>query len=567
MENLFQLLLNRLAPEVFKQQSPLAPPIPQKLWDEIAKKEQDALPEWKKRVISGLDTASNFVSGILSDPTTPGPYTSTAEGIGAMLGALPFAPKGIKGLYSRVEKIAESLPEKIHPNKLGSILRNRASQEEVQWRGLDKLIQEAGDKPLTKESIIKTLHKNPLDVNIIQHYNDPMVLYEDHLPPQYDNYQIPGAKNYREDLIQLPLKQNIDRYGYIAPDSDAARAAGIFKSHHWDEPNILVHIRHNERRLPGGPNDKLDIANEPIGPKIRMLENVQSDWEQRAIERGYYDPNKKQTTTGTNHPLYESAQRSFDEAEENLKNYLKDQVNKFRLNEGSVFADEDLAKSARYVINHLDNISSSGGHLAPIRDTIEDFNVIRDNSYDRLVRVLSSRESVPNMPFKDKTVELALKQQLSDIAYNRPDLEGLGIVPSKELRNRGEVISSEYQDVQLPKTLEKLLTPFGGKVETVDLGTKGASPHINFNPRIGRYGGFEQVPYSGAQAEPLVSVLPGEGPSKTIIDSLYAQQPTIKAPVAMLTPEILAQIREKGFPLLTLLLLLRQQEQAAQKPQ
>ena len=51
-----------------------------------------------------------------------------------------------------------------------------------------------------------------------------------------------------------------------------------YRSSHWDEPNVLAHVRFKERT---GPN----------GQRILALEEVQSDWHQTGRERGYRDAN------------------------------------------------------------------------------------------------------------------------------------------------------------------------------------------------------------------------------------------------------------------------------------
>jgi len=111
---------------------------------------------------------------------------------------------------------------------------------------------------------------------------------------KFKSYQLPGGENYRELLLTLPRESN----GYellirstnekrIYPNYEVARAALFalpekqrldaqimplrvreqFKSSHFDEPNILAHVRFNERT---GPQ----------GERILFLEEVQSDWGQ-----------------------------------------------------------------------------------------------------------------------------------------------------------------------------------------------------------------------------------------------------------------------------------------------
>ena len=49
---------------------------------------------------------------------------------------------------------------------------------------------------------------------------------------------------------------------------------GVFKSSHFDEPNILVHLRMNTRT-------------DSDGNKVLFLEEVQSDWGQKGKKEGF----------------------------------------------------------------------------------------------------------------------------------------------------------------------------------------------------------------------------------------------------------------------------------------
>ena len=71
-------------------------------------------------------------------------------------------------------------------------------------------------------------------------------------------HQIPGGDNYREVLLQLPPSGKTPEY----------------ISSHWDQPNVLAHIRMSDRK---GPN----------GEKVLHVEEVQSDWGQQGREEGF----------------------------------------------------------------------------------------------------------------------------------------------------------------------------------------------------------------------------------------------------------------------------------------
>jgi hypothetical protein len=145
---------------------------------------------------------------------------------------------------------------------------------------------------------------------------------------KFADYQLPGGKNYKELLITLPEVKKSDRpkvltelpegydlikdssqpegkvWGVTPPGQIHARpfagrhatqelatfaaitsingnayqdwlkSAPIYRSGHFDEPNILVHVRMNER------TDK-------EGNKVLFLEEIQSDWHQAGRKEGY----------------------------------------------------------------------------------------------------------------------------------------------------------------------------------------------------------------------------------------------------------------------------------------
>ena len=122
---------------------------------------------------------------------------------------------------------------------------------------------------------------------------------------KFNQYQLPGGENYREILFKLPLKEkpitdlDIEKWykNTYANDivSDAGpnwrnrredfiqemtssqredRVGGGYISSHFDEPNILAHMR---------VNDRIDAD----GKKMLLIEEVQSDWHQAGREKGY----------------------------------------------------------------------------------------------------------------------------------------------------------------------------------------------------------------------------------------------------------------------------------------
>lgn len=125
--------------------------------------------------------------------------------------------------------------------------------------------------------------------------------------PKYADYVLPNGENYREVLIQLPESQpkarNIDeafdmwmadakagKRGQYSPEELASitkddvldilkeeyltpKRSGEFRSGHFDEPNILAHMRVTDRTIDG--------------KKTLFVEEIQSDWHQQGRKKGY----------------------------------------------------------------------------------------------------------------------------------------------------------------------------------------------------------------------------------------------------------------------------------------
>ena len=120
---------------------------------------------------------------------------------------------------------------------------------------------------------------------------------------KYGEYTLPGGENYRELLLTLPggsdaiakqIQQAKDyirqqgkdpdeEYGYSNEGDyiDLAEAMGwqkpkidVYRSKHWEEANILAHIRFNERT-------------DTKGNRVLFIEEVQSDWGQAGKKQGF----------------------------------------------------------------------------------------------------------------------------------------------------------------------------------------------------------------------------------------------------------------------------------------
>jgi hypothetical protein len=113
---------------------------------------------------------------------------------------------------------------------------------------------------------------------------------------KHERWQLPGGENYREILLTLPVdaratynkiakEEFSNAYADLTPGQQAqvqgmarGRAKqnyeGVYTSSHFKEPNILAHMR---------VNDRIDAD----GKKMLLIEEVQSDWHQAGREQGY----------------------------------------------------------------------------------------------------------------------------------------------------------------------------------------------------------------------------------------------------------------------------------------
>ena len=182
-----------------------------------------------------------------------------------------------------------------------SIEQTTTNIDEAQWRLLDPDGSEYSIFD-TQEEAIEALN----DANEAAVEYDPVVSDSN---TKFEEYQIEGGKNYRELLLTMPVGQEpaplqdkfpfkiqkmkdgkVDGIAYAATEAEAKTKADkikadayydgaeiistvamqdapTYKSGHWDVPNVLAHIRFNERKDVDGNN-------------VLFLEEIQSDWHQ-----------------------------------------------------------------------------------------------------------------------------------------------------------------------------------------------------------------------------------------------------------------------------------------------
>ena len=225
------------------------------------------------------------------------------------------APAFFSALGRAVEAMKQ---EKAPASQWMGMIKNTqgVKAEEVAWLGLEDWLN-AQQGSITKKQITDFIRENQVQVqDVVKGYlTDEMVRealdlskefwdtasqadqkgwreeaaqYEGHgSSTKFQSYQVPGGENYRELLLTLPQKRETLPQGTTyGPNGEILDSVGSpvsrasiermmpeqgFKSSHFDEPNILAHVRFNDRVVDG--------------KKVLFLEEVQSDYAQ-AKRRG-----------------------------------------------------------------------------------------------------------------------------------------------------------------------------------------------------------------------------------------------------------------------------------------
>jgi hypothetical protein len=251
---------------------------------------------------------------------------------------------------------------------------------------------------------------------------------------KFSKYTLPGGENYREILLTLPSKNKFDpakvdivrnrqsisqgtytikydnkevatffdqfnvadnykglsdeeimgvakqMYEIGSEYSGIKPVSGGFKSQHFDQPNILAHLRVNDRVIDG--------------KKTLFVEEVQSDWHQAGRKKGYQ---------GT-------AEKDYDNYIKDLTNRYQDEILKYSVEQGMA---EDKAK---VLAKKLTNQKSQDP-----RALADYFGESEKQMAMNKARV-DERSLVPDAPFKTTWSDLSMKrviQMASEGGYDR----------------------------------------------------------------------------------------------------------------------------------------------------
>lgn len=261
-----------------------------------------------------------------------------------------------------------------------TLFRTLTDEERVEFGRLD--VKDAFGN-LTDQEKIRFEELSRIESNAITQSSEEL-----HRETKFSQYVLPGGENYRELLLRLPEDavtgkklapltedqgKRLDQLltldavrelntgqqqelheleSRLAGDSESA--LDVFRAPHFDETNILAHVR-------------MDDRTDSEGDKVLFIEEIQSDWHQQGRVKGYKSP------TADESARFEELTQLLDEMDKN-----KDPVTHQIINE-------------------------------------EEFQRLEREHNEILLR---RRHAVPDAPFKRTWHELAFKRMLRYAAEN-----------------------------------------------------------------------------------------------------------------------------------------------------
>lgn len=439
---------------------------------------------------------------------------SGAEGV-----AKATAPASDIGFFSAVEQAALNIKRNSGTGQamLNDITKGEnVKADEIKWIGLDDFLK--GKKNVSREEVQQFIAANKVDVQEVQlggsapaeytkQYNDITNLRDrggqisndewrrritnlneqygfapdagpsDAVKARFGAYTLPGGENYREILLTLPesfgAKPNKDGYTPLSAIADAQ-----YKSSHFEQPNILAHIR---------VNDRVDAD----GKKMLLVEEVQSDWHQAGRDKGY-----------GNEPIYAPGMEGNPEGFIGVKQGVPDAPMK------DTWYQLALKRVLKYAAdNGYDRIGlTTGSRQAERYDLSKQISEVHYSgtnfvAYDKNGDQVIQRTGVQESDLPDLIGKEAAKKLL-----DQPKQGTLRSLSGQDLQVGGEGMKKYYDEVY-PQFLAKYGKKWGAKVGETTISTD-RSQDANGIPSM--YPNKETVRYIDITPEMRQSVSKGQ---------------------------------------------------------
>ena len=287
---------------------------------------------------------------------------------------------------------------------------------------------------------------------------------------KFGPYTLPGGENYREVLLTMPVKNPLteyvnyrdelfEKYGKSfysteATNEELEKLASLseatskvdpqYRSSHFDQPNVLAHMRLNDRVVDGKPT--------------LFIEEIQSDWHQAGRSRGYKTGNERAPAQVERELMATTQKRSrlINEAAA-----LPDsEMTKFiAMNEEIKALDAQATKLDAEWSSLLNK--QKGVPDAPFKTTWDDL------ALKRAIKMASDEgyEQIAFTTGKTQAARYDLSKQIQKIIYGQPNKNGLrrveAITPTGDKLLGKKYSISEIEDNVGKEVAEKITKSVG----------------------------------------------------------------------------------------------------------
>ena len=516
---------------------------------------EQAARDWANSKISG--GTSNFVVFDRADMTILERNGMTAEKATASDKKYSIkAPASAIGFYSPIEKAALNLSRSkgtglsfLNDLKKG----DSVTRDELTYTGIEDWLK--SKENLTKQEVQDYIANNKVDVQ--------EVVLDDRsseFKTKHYKWQLPNGDKYTEILLTLPLPQKTlnelnaaiqnektltdqtialrSKMRADIPNSENAKTIeeliqeytkldrlrhkaeittrelvnkideNTYESNHWDEPNVLAHIRISHR---------ID-AN---GKKTTLIEEIQSDWHQAGRKNGYRtaDAEKQLSDIHKQRQILFGKKIEYEKLTDSVP-YKEAELNSIneQLKQSAIIADkllgtapdapfkEDWYKLAlkraikEAVDNGSESISLTTGkrqikrYSDSLRQSVDEINfrvfppgtvgdtesvITAAKDGDRKFTGTVSAGKFNSGVARGKTIAEVFGKSIATKIQNHDPSQGEGVIKGDDLSIGGEGMKKYYDEIY-PAFLNSFGKKYGVKVEDteIDIGT----PVVNYSP-------------------------------------------------------------------------------------
>ncbi len=425
-------------------------------------------------------------------------------------------------LYSALTRAVEGMQlVKGSAQQWAGVIRNLVQkgvkQAEIDWSGvMPWLAEQAGS--VSRANVLAYLRSQAVDVLEVEKAG---------AETKFGDHVLPGGSNYRELLLTLS-ERDADG-GEVGAEVRGDRGSD-YRSSHWDEPNVIAHIRFDER---AGTN----------GERVLFVEEIQSDWHQAGRKKGYTPRNADQLQARRREieALGSAATEAQRQEWAEIMNRLRPDTRDYEGNTGyrgvpdapfkTTWPETAFRRMVRWAAEHgFDRVAWTPGAMQVERYDLSKrvdsllYKQNPDSTYRVSAQVRGQGILLGDAITPDRLEDHVGKEIAERIAGNAGAEVNLGAnneprdvwrsLSGIDLKVGGEGMSGFYDKI-LPAYANKFGKPFGAKVEPLTL-----------PPSRGVAAGVD-VPFEvfNATTGEVVAIFPGEGDAAAEVDRLRNENP------------------------------------------